>query len=125
MPLVGSADEDGHFDFVQKLARGYWPDNSTQTLDPSTVDLMAWYASPEARQRPTHYGGGVYPPPVWSLPESDLRNAIVLDKVNQGRQCPSHEAHSPPLYYGLAAAWYKLGTVAGLSARALHIGCDF
>jgi hypothetical protein len=27
----------------------------------------------------------------------------------------SHEAHSPPLYYALAAAWYKLGQFAGLS----------
>jgi hypothetical protein len=121
MPLFASADEDAHFDLVQKLARGYWPDNRRQTLDAETARFMSWYASPEFRLRAADIPGGTYPPPLWSLPSSDAREAIANNVAAELEERPSHEAHSPPLYYTIAAVWYKLGLIAGMSEfRAVY-----
>ena len=77
---------------------------------------MSWYASPESRLRPTDLPGSVYPPPLWSLSDSVDKEAIARHLAIELQTRPNHEANSPPLYYALAAAWYKLGRLAGMDA---------
>lgn len=115
LPLFNDVDEPAHFDVVHKLARGYWPVQPHETLDRETTDLQALYGSPEFLGRPEAFPGGVHRPPVWTWAPSPERDDYVERTSTANARYPNHEAHSPPVYYLAAAAWYNLGRLAGLS----------
>ena len=58
---------------------------------------------------------GFYPPPPWTWAATAARDAYVEDLTSKVGGWVNHEAHSPPLYYAMAAVWYDLGRLAGLS----------
>jgi hypothetical protein len=99
-PFFNNVDEEAHFDLIAKLASGHVP-TELEPFDARTADLIAAVRSPE-------YYQGMWGAEVFS------RKASQPEYWQAAR---NHEATSPPVYYVVAAAWYKAGQVLGLSGR--------
>ena len=100
-----------------------WFTNSREGNGPTDVSrlrttkpsrLLVMYSSREFLVPPESFPEGVYPPPPWTLSLTASRDAYVEDLTAVFGRWVNHEAHSPPLYYGLAAVWYDLGRLVGL-----------
>ena len=76
------------------------------------VPYATLYGSPEYVGIPTNYPGGQFPPPPWTKPLEKVRPALVA-KTAAWRAVTNYEAAQPPLYYTLAALWWRLGKVCG------------
>ena len=111
-PVVSQVDEDMHFDLVLRYARGQIP-HRFDLLAPETLNWLVPYASPEflqdAEQLPDHK----FSPPLWkqSGPEADaIAEATRLEWSNE----INWESSQPPLYYSIAALWWRLGQLIGV-----------
>jgi 4-amino-4-deoxy-L-arabinose transferase-like glycosyltransferase len=122
LPLFTDTDEPAHFDLVRKLARGYWPNQPVEHLDPDTARAMTLHGTFEYTFEP--HDTGAYP--VFEKPVRDWRKDRILTqwvRTQYGTitKSPNQEAYEPPVYYALAAAWYRLGRALGLSEpRAIY-----
>jgi hypothetical protein len=124
-PFFADTDEMEHFDLVHKFARGYWPAGPIGPVDPEVGELAILHGSPEYAVPPSFYATGCYPPPLskWEDgPEKDYYRRVLEDYY---RTYPNHEATSPPVYYAVAAAWYRLGHALGLSSAASVYWVEF
>jgi hypothetical protein len=84
-------------------------------LEPVSTEVVPYatlYGSPEYAGIPTNYPGGQFPPPPWTQPLEKVRPALVA-KTEVWRAVTNYEAAQPPLYYTLAALWWRLGKVCG------------
>ena len=119
LPFFADTDEDAHFDLIHKFARGYWPDKLVCFNDEETVKALIYDSSPEFLTEKQEGGGPAYPPPVrdrLSQPETkEETKDFVIKYSPYFRRRPNHEAHSPPVYYALAAVWYDLGRLFSFS----------
>jgi hypothetical protein len=124
LPFFADTDENSHFDLVHKLSRGHWPGGRLEpfdpetTRDPETINLAVFDGSPEFVVKREDYEDKKYPPPVRDWPDSDRKTGYVGVMTNYYREHPNHEVHEPPIYYALAAAWYRAGRLLGLSPAA-------
>ena len=75
-PLFNNVDEKTHFDVVYAYARGRLPAQCAGPYEPGSRGPISTYGSPEYLFTPSDYPGGVFPPPLWSLPQVD-RDAAV------------------------------------------------
>ena len=118
-PLFNNVDEQAHFDLVHKYARGHVP-GGIETMDAAAARDMLLYGSPEYLAPARSFPGGVAPPPVWQLPFEAIRPAFEA-RAAAIAAGPNHESTQPPLYYAVAALWYRLGGLAGLEGgRAVY-----
>jgi uncharacterized membrane protein len=121
LPLFNDVDEQAHFDLVYRLARASWPNHAEENWSEETARVQAFYGSWEFVNAPERFPNGVYPPPLWALPQSANRDALLGRLTARFRCFVNHEAHSPPIYYLMAAGWYNLGKFAGLGgAHAVY-----
>ena len=111
-PFFNNIDEQNHVDLVLKYARGYWPREPVERIDFATGRLLALYATFEYLSPPERFRGGVFPRPLWERPAGADR---VWEGAALWAQRINDEAHSPPVYYAVAGAWYRLGGWLGLS----------
>src|SRR6185369_5460062 len=56
--------------------------------------------------------------PAAALPPK-TREAKVRDTIAEYALRHNHEAHSPPVFYAIYGAWYRLGTLCGLQGQTL------
>ncbi|WP_157605451.1 DUF2142 domain-containing protein [Schlesneria paludicola] len=113
LPLFIDVDECQHFDLVVKYARGDWPATTGQAWDAETVRVSILYGTFEYLSPPEKFYGA-FPPPAWILPTSQ-QQALIKRYESQMQGHVNYEAHSPPLYYLLAAAWLRLGELLGFT----------
>ncbi|MBF0531007.1 MAG: DUF2142 domain-containing protein [Deltaproteobacteria bacterium] len=116
LPFFNNVDEEAHFDLIWKYAEGQWPEKGADITDAEALDFIVVYSSPEFKRRAQQYPGGVYPPPLWTMPP-EVRRARI-DQVRQ-RDIRNYEVYSPPLYYLLAGGWLGLGRSLGLQGAGL------
>ena len=112
-PLFNSTDETYHYDTVVKYSRGSLPDSGA--MERESAQNIVLFGSPEYVYGPERFGGRFFRP-AWTLPEEAARSLeryqdVVLLKINS-------EVMQPPVYYVLAASWYRLGRAFGLRAGA-------
>lgn len=113
LPLFIDVDECQHFDLVLKYARGQWSAKTSEVWDAETVRISILYGTFEYLSPPEKFYGA-YPPPGWILPASQ-QQALIKRYETQMQGHVNYEAHSPPLYYLLAAGWLRLGELGGFT----------
>jgi hypothetical protein len=107
-PLFNNVDEEAHFASIRMYARGQWPGRELPSTDP---ELAAFYV----RFRTQEYMGQEPPwTPIYRLPlrDTDVRASWLYSYWLGARNV---EAQSPPLYYLLGAAWYRIGAELGMA----------
>jgi hypothetical protein len=104
-PFPNSTDEAAHLDTIYKYSRGYQPGKELPNYDFEPTAIMVLYRSPEfltIRNISERYS------PTWCFPKEVIDNAYeqaIRDETNT----QNVEAFSPPVYYAIAAIWYKVG----------------
>ncbi len=99
-PFFNIADEPYHLDLVIRYSRGDLP-RSFGPLATETLPYIAAYATPEYLNP-----AGQYRPPPWRLPpDQAVTNMLRLEASVSHWQ--NAELSQPPLYYALAAAWWR------------------
>jgi hypothetical protein len=122
MPPFNDVDEQAHFDLIQKFARGYWPGEEMEKVDAGTARLRVYYGTWEFSRATS----GLLSEPVWKWPAGPQKDQWVATAVESiQRTAVNHEAHSPPVYYALAACWCRLGKFLGLSQGYLFYWVRF
>src|ERR1017187_7057525 len=110
-PFFNNVDEQIHFDLAVKYSQGHLP----RSLEPVSTEVVPYatvYGSPEYVGIPANFPGGQFPLPPWTQPLEKVRPALVA-KTAVWRAVTNYEAAQPPLYYTLAALWWRLGEVCG------------
>jgi len=98
-PLFNNTDERFHFATIEVYARGQLPGKELPLIGEDLAKTIAPYASFE------YWQTGFQNDLAWRLRTlSEWRN---------------FEAQGPPLYYAIAAAWYKFGALFGLEDAQL------
>lgn len=116
LPIFACTDEYQHFDLVQKLARGYWPDKSTVILDNSTLKTLIYHSTPEYLNEPEESDNGPsFPAPVRDRLADPKTQGYIHYLYERYKRLPNHEAFEPPVYYALAGVWLQLGESLGLT----------
>src|ERR1039458_335144 len=110
-PFFNNVDEQIHLDLAVKYSQGHIP-RSLEPVSAEVVPYATLYGSPEYVGIPANFPGGQFPPPPWMQPLEKVRPALIA-KTAVWRAVTNYEAAQPPLYYTLAALWWRLGKVCG------------
>jgi Predicted membrane protein (DUF2142) len=117
-PFFSVVDEQTHFDLVVRYSQGDIP----RSLTPPSAEALPYiviYGTPEFIWAPASQPGGVIPSPPWKLPADAVRETLLAKEDAYRDKFQNHEAASPPLYYCLAGAWWRLGKLIGLDGGQL------
>jgi hypothetical protein len=124
-PPFHPIDEPFHFDLVVKYSSGHVPHHlGSERFSRETKEAIVLYGTGISQPRPDLvllHNSPEYlnpaplegvAPPVWTAPAA-MRQAVL--PWGTGRwDVVNYEATEPPVYYGLAGAWYRLGKALGL-----------
>jgi hypothetical protein len=111
-PLFNTVDEQDHYEMVYKFSRGYLPEKELPICDPEMARIFALYGSPEylnSLERLQSFGRDV---PIAKLP-ADRKEYHYKKVFDYWASSANIEAQSPPMYYIVAAGWYRLGEAWG------------
>jgi len=117
-PFFSVVDEQVHLDLAVHYASGDLP----RTLTPPSAEALPFlvlFGTPEFLGPPATNAPGEFLPPRWKLPLAEIRNDLLAEEESYRERFQNHEATSPPLYYGLAGAWWRLGRLLDLDGIAL------
>lgn len=117
-PFFAVMDEQVHVDLVVRYAHGQIPRSFTP-VSAEALPFIAIYGTPEYLWPPASQPGGKIAAPPWKLPLDRVRGQLLAREAGYQQQFKNHEAASPPLYYAMAAAWWRAGRVLGLDGGAL------
>jgi hypothetical protein len=110
-PFFNNVDERRHFDLVMKYAAGHAP-HSAEMISPATLPYLSHYASPEFLSAPEDFEGRYFGP-MWKHSVEEV--APTIAKIEEiWSRTPNQECSQPPLYYVLAAVWFRSGELIGL-----------
>jgi hypothetical protein len=115
LPFFSNVDEQMHFDLAVDYSQGKIP----RSLTPPNAEALPFiviYGTPEFLWMPA---SPAIPPPPWKLPLADVREQLVAKSAAYQAHFQNHEAASPPLYYTVAGAWWRLGKAFGLDGGHL------
>ena len=107
-PFFCVVDEQTHFDLAVRYSQGKLP----RSLAPPCAEALPYiviFSTPEFLWSPTSRPGGVIPPPPWKQPLEMVRETLLAKEAGNREMFKNYEAASPPLYYSLAGAWWRLG----------------
>lgn len=110
-PLFNNVDEPYHFASIRSFAEGRVPGKELPLFDAGSARTLALYETPEylnPEKVSRRYGT-----PVYQLPAS-VQEKLYRPGFETWTKRTNIEAQSPPLYYAVAAAWYRLGTNLGM-----------
>ncbi len=118
-PLSNNTDERFHLMTIQMFAQGQIPGKELPRINPEFARTFLLYWSPEYNHSPENLKRSDVVGPLYGLPpqvqNSALNQNFYAKQLNQWLARPNYEAQSAPLYYLVAAVWYKIG--AGLGMR--------
>jgi hypothetical protein len=120
LPLYTNIDEQSHLDLVLKYAGGHVP-RHLEPFGRESSELVIRYGSPEYLSLPAELPGGTIPPPFWTLAPTPAIAAAERELVASWASSLNHESTGPPVYYAVAALWYRVGAFLGLEGgRAVY-----
>jgi hypothetical protein len=113
-------DEKNHFLSILMYAHGHFPGKQLPLIDSGFARdlLMYWspeYATSEAEMR----RAGIYGPLCRLTPqerELALQGGYYGELLNRWPTRENYEAQGAPLYYIVAATWYRLGATLGIKS---------
>lgn len=111
-PFFSNGDEDLHFDLVMQYAGGR-PPGAFSVLTNESLRFIVPYASPEFTQTPDQFPNAKFPPPLWKQSSAEAGPVIEATRA-AWQQEVNWESSQPPLYYAVAAFWWKFGQFIGL-----------
>jgi len=111
-PLFNIVDELCHFDLVVKYSQNHVP-RGLDSFSKESLDYIVLYSTIEYCEDPTNFPDGRIPPPPWTQPMDQIRQALQAEE-QMGSGKFNYEATQPPLYYELAGIWWRLGKVCGI-----------
>lgn len=117
-PFFSVVDEQVHFDLVVRYSSGDIPRSLTPPCA-EALPFIAIYGTPEYLWPPATQAGGKIAPPPWKLPAGTVREKLLAKEAGYREKFQNHEAASPPLYYSLAGAWWRLGKCLKLDGGVL------
>ncbi len=113
-PFFNNVDEWSHFDVVHKYSRGYLPRQADVRFDPESVKFFVFYCSPEYLRQSSDFSTGRIPPALWRHPINQETIRLIQESSRELEDKVNDHAFSPPVYYLLAACWFKFGQFIGL-----------
>ena len=117
-PFFNVVDEQVHFDLAVRYSQGDLPRSLTPPCA-EALPFIAVFGTGEYLWPPATQPGGRIAPPPWTLPISVIAGNLRAKEDLWREQVKNHEASQPPLYYGLAGAWWRLGKLLGLDGGRL------
>lgn len=117
-PFFSVVDEQVHLDLAVRYARGDLP----RTLTPPFTEALPFlvlFGTPEFLGPPARQADGTVLPPPWKRPMAAIRKDMLAAEAAYRERFQNHEAASPPLYYGLAGAWWRAGRLLKLDGIQL------
>jgi len=117
-PFFNVVDEQVHFDLAVRYSQGDIPRSLTPPCA-EALPFIAIYGTPEYLWPPSTQPGGKIAPPPWTLPMNVTAQNLVAKEDIWKAKVKNHEAASPPLYYVVAGAWWRLGKILGLDGGQL------
>lgn len=122
-PLFNNVDERVHLMSIQMYAQGHLPAKELPQMDPALAKDYLRYWSPEYGRSQEGLERNGIRVPLYRLSDADRKvaysQAIYAQKLEEWLRRANFEAQSPPLYYMVAAGWYRLGTAFGIRGWAL------
>lgn len=113
LPFFNNVDEVRHYDVVRKLAHGRLPHPDALRFDPAVLRTALLWGSPEFLAAP----GEAVPAPPGRDPAAAASPGFRQQMAELGRLL--NTAVQPPVYYALAAGWWRLGHGIGLREPGL------
>ncbi|MBV9342386.1 MAG: hypothetical protein JO159_16055 [Acidobacteria bacterium] len=113
-PLFNNIDEQSHFACVEMFVEGRFPGKKLPPFDPVSARIASIYSSGEylnPEDLLVRTGQNV---PITSLPPGRRETRFHSEFAYWSRHV-NFEAQAPPLYYLLAAGWYRLAASAGIT----------
>lgn len=117
-PLFNPLDEQDHYETVHNYAKGTASGRELPMSDPEMARVFALYGSPEYLVSRERLQAAHLDAPVPKL-APEMRDAQFQKRFNYWITQRVTEAQSPPVYYMVAAAWYKVGGWLGMKDWAL------
>jgi Predicted membrane protein (DUF2142) len=117
-PLFNNVDEQDHYEMVYRYAHGFVPQKTLPQTDPEMARVFTLYGSPEYFASGELLRSLHLDLPIAQLPEQ-MKEVQYQRVLNSWMKQSTFEAQSPPLYYMVAAAWYRLGALLGWHEWAL------
>jgi hypothetical protein len=117
-PLFNPVDETSHYEMVYEYSRGVWPGPQLFKTDREMARIFSLYGTDEyliAKDVLQRHNRDV-PLPALS---PDLRDFTFPLRMSFWLPQSNIETQSPPVYYLVAAAWYRLGELFGLRDWAI------
>lgn len=117
-PFFSVVDEQVHVDLVVRYAHGEVP----RTLSPpcpEVLPFLAVFSTTEFLGPPPTGTNGIVLPPPWKRPLDSIRQGVLSEEAAYKARFKNQEAASPPLYYGLAGGWWRLGRLLNLDGLQL------
>ncbi|HUA13985.1 MAG TPA: hypothetical protein VMG31_01710 [Verrucomicrobiae bacterium] len=122
-PLTNTIDERFHLLTIQMYAKGDLPEKDLPSLDPAVAERLLLYWSPEFSHSQAAMDRDGIVAPLYALPPQTRDVAMAQnfysDKLKQWSHRRNYEAQSPPLYYVVAGAWYRVASLLGMRGWAL------
>ncbi|HEY1424072.1 MAG TPA: DUF2142 domain-containing protein [Candidatus Acidoferrum sp.] len=112
-PLFNPVDEKSHYAVIYRFAHGYVPGSELPKTDPEMARVFTLYGSSEYFQPREVLEKFHRDVPIAELPP-DLKEYHYAKVFKFWSEMPDMEVQSPPVYYLVGAAWYRIGTVFGL-----------
>ena len=109
-PVFDFIDEGLHLEVVLKFDRVGLPGRGQDLFDPLAARYVATYG--------LYHLAPPYTSPFEGLP-SPKREAAIANEADGIASWGNAETFAPPVYYALAAGWYRLGRAIGLTDLAL------
>jgi hypothetical protein len=116
-PFFNNVDEQAHYDTVIKYSHGYLPREGNNKYEPSAVENILLYGSPEYFHGPADFPDKEIPPPPYLYRSQIL--PLITEQLNNLAKIKNPEAFSPPVYYTLAGMWCDLGKLMGIGGGYL------
>jgi hypothetical protein len=110
VPFFSNVDEQIHFDLAVKYSQGHVP-RELETLSAETVFYPVVFGSHEFLWPSNDFPTAKFPPP-WTQPAEKAAAGLLATEA-EWKAIKNYEASQPPLYYGLAGAWWRLGKAGG------------
>lgn len=112
-PFFSVVDEQAHFDLVVRYSQGSIPHSLTPPCA-EALPFITLFGTPEYLWPPASQPGGAIAPPPWKQPVETVGNRLFTKEAGYVEKFQNHEAASPPLYYAVAGAWWRLGKLLKL-----------
>jgi len=117
-PFFNVVDESVHFDLVVRYSHGELP-RLAGPLDPEVMRYVRYYSTLEYLWAAETLPQQKFPPPPWTLPASAIAENLAAKAKIWPVFLDNYEASQPPLYYTVAAVWWRLGQFLHLAGASL------